>query len=141
MKRDGYIIQDKYGCIRVPENIKLKDARGIAEEMFIQSGKDIDVKELDISFAEYDEQNGIKRKSSGERWTREHEEFFLLHADEDNDTLANRMNKEFNTTRSGMSIKMKYDAIVRPFDSWCDTNKDILKELSRKEKIDKYMDR
>lgn len=141
MKKDGNIIVDSHGYIRVPENIRFRDIHKIADMLFQCSGKDIGIQKLDEDFDTYDRKSGkLKPKGGGERWTREQEQFYLENADLDNASLAQKMNERFSTNRSGMSIKMKYDAIVRPFDSWCDDHASELEGIDRNGRIRRYME-
>jgi len=147
MAHTHYVIRDSKGFVRVPENIPLtkKQANDIVEIMFLASGKDIGIKQLEVDFSEYDKRRGLKGKRKGPtlQWTDEERKYVLLHH-EDGDTNVGVAMGELgiggNTQgRSGMAIRLYKSGLLSELELFKQNHAEEIIGKTREQIIDMYL--
>lgn len=146
MRHDNYVIRDSKGFIRVPENIPLtqKQAKEIIEVLFMSSGKDVGLKQLDVSLDEYDKSKGIgKKKGATIKWTDEERRYVLLHHEDGDDAVGKAIGDlgiggNFQG-RSYMSIRLYKSGLLSELELFKQNHAKEIKDKTREQIVNMYL--
>jgi hypothetical protein len=129
------ILRDIHGSIRIDTSAKFttEQVKDIIETIFVKTGHDMSIKQLDMSLIEYDGPHSKRKGGTNRLWSDSDEEYVLLHYKEDNGTIGKGINRTF------MSIKHAKSDLLTGFYEWIESHPELVKGLTHEQCVKLYM--
>ena len=130
------LLRDSEGVLRFPNNVKVSEeaVKEIIEVMWTKNSTNLKLKQLEVSFSDYDVVNGIKNRGVSKKWTDDEEKYILNHSKDSNEEIGKALN------RTSMSVYMHKPDLLDDYSDWILRHQELIKDLSREEVVDAFFE-
>lgn len=130
------LLRDSEGVLRFPNNVRVSEeaVKEIIEVMWTKNSTNFKLKQLEVSFSDYDVVNGIKNRGVSKKWTDDEEKYVLNHPDDDNGEIGKALNRTF------MSVLMHKPDLLDDYSDWILRHPEEIKGLSREQIVDAFFE-
>jgi len=131
--KEYIFLRDAEGFIRIePVQMSIADIKTIIEHIYVDAGFDFKIKELNVTFSEYDKGSGFGSGGVKRKWVLTEKEYLLNHLEDDNDAIGAAIG------RSGMAVYMQKPDILAEKAIWLEEHSEYIK-LPRAEQNKKFL--